>query len=205
MADWIALTGETQQRLQALVRRAPQSIAVLASELGLTDNAVRTHISALMADGLVEQAGVERDTGGKPARLYRLTHAGEELFPKAYGAVLVELMEEVARRNGPEVLREMLQSIGERVASGMPARGDEHARLAAAVEAFRQLGGDLEVKKVEGGWLLRNAGCPLSAVSSQRDEICTLAQAFIAKVTGRPVEECCERGERPGCAFKVPA
>lgn len=205
MPDWIALTGETQQKLLALVRRAPQSIGALAAELGLTDNAVRTHISALMADGLVAQEGVERDTGGKPARLYRLTRAGEELFPKAYGAVLVELMDEIARRNGAEALREMLQSVGERVASGMSARGDANARMAAAVEAFRQLGGDLEVRKVDGGWLLSNAGCPLSAVSSRRDEICTLAQAFIAKVTGRPVQECCERGERPGCAFKVPA
>lgn len=204
MTDWMALTGETQQRLLALVRRGPQSIGALAGELGLTDNAIRTHVATLMADGLVEQVGVERDTGGKPARLYRLTRDGEEFFPKAYGAVLVELMEEIARRDGPEVLKAMLESIGERVA-GHGATGSAEARLTAAVEAFRLLGGDLELKKVEGGWLLQNAGCPLSAVSSRRDEICTLAQAFIAKVTGRPVQECCERGERPGCAFKVPA
>ena len=41
--------------------------------MGLTDNAVRTHVAALERDGLVEPVGTQRDTGGKPARVYALT------------------------------------------------------------------------------------------------------------------------------------
>src|SRR5881628_604191 len=84
MTNWLArLTGETQARLLGLLRRSRQSIAGLARALRLTDNAVRMHIAALRRDGIVEDVGTQRDTGGKPARLYGLTREGEELFPKA--------------------------------------------------------------------------------------------------------------------------
>src|SRR6266566_3178629 len=82
------LTGEMQSKLLGLLRRARQTITGLAAALGLTDNAVRLHISALRRDGFVEDVGTMRDTGGKPARLYGLTREGEELFPKAYALVL---------------------------------------------------------------------------------------------------------------------
>src|SRR5438094_753829 len=88
MTNWLErLIGETQLRLLGLLRRSRQTITSLAEALGLTDNAVRMHIAALHRDGIVEQVGTQRDTGGKPARLYGLTRAGEELFPKAYALV----------------------------------------------------------------------------------------------------------------------
>ena len=71
MTNWLArLTGETQARVLGLLRRSRQSITGLARALRLTDNAVRMHIAALRRDGIVEDVGTQRDTGGKPARLY---------------------------------------------------------------------------------------------------------------------------------------
>ena len=94
------LTGETQSKLLGLLRRSRQTITGLAKALGLTDNAVRLHISALRCDGFVEDVGTMRDTGGKPARLYGLSREGEELFPKAYAQVLQALVEESLSRDG---------------------------------------------------------------------------------------------------------
>src|SRR5512145_2525965 len=112
------LLGETQIRMLGLLRRSRQSITALADALDLTDNAVRMHIATLHRDGIVEQVGTERDTGGKPARLYGLTREGEELFPKAYALVLGKLLEEIVRTHGRERAVKLLRAVGAQVAAG---------------------------------------------------------------------------------------
>ena len=196
-------TGETRAKLLHLVRRSRQTITALADALRLTDNAVRTHVTALERDGLVECVGTERDTGGKPARLYALTAEGEELFPKAYAVVLEGLIEEIARKDGPERAIELLQSVGRQAAAVAAVTGDPDARVATAAAALRDLGGDVDMQRTADGWHLQAYGCPLSAVTAKHPEVCTLAKALVEEITGLPVTECCERSDGPRCAFRI--
>jgi predicted ArsR family transcriptional regulator len=204
MTNWLErLTGETQAKLLALLRRSHQTITGLAKAVGLTDNAVRTHIAVLRRDGIVEDVGTQRETGGKPARLYGLTSDGEELFPKAYAVVLGGLVEEITRKDGRDRAVALLRAVGERVASEAAAPSDTKSRVVAAAAAFRKLGADIGVQRTEGGWRLQGYGCPLSGVTPKHPEVCALAQALIEQITGRPVTECCERSEHPHCAFTI--
>jgi predicted ArsR family transcriptional regulator len=201
--NWLeTLTGETRARLLHLLRRSRHTITTLAGSMRLTDNAVRTHIAVLERDGLVEHVGTERDTGGKPARLYALTREGEELFPKAYALVLGGLVEEIAGADGRARAVELLRAVGRRVASEV-ASPEPEARVAAAAAALASLGGDVEVERTAEGWHLRGYGCPLSAVTAGHPEVCALAQALVEEITGRPVTECCDRSDRPRCGFTV--
>ncbi|MBX6333083.1 MAG: helix-turn-helix domain-containing protein, partial [Gemmatimonadaceae bacterium] len=78
----------TRGRLFALLRRGARTVDELAQSLGMTDNAVRAHLTGLERDGLVRQAGVRRGAGaGKPALLYELHPDAEPLFSKAYAPV----------------------------------------------------------------------------------------------------------------------
>jgi predicted ArsR family transcriptional regulator len=204
MTNWLLkLTGETRAEMLRLLRRSRQTITSLAESLRLTDNAVRTHVAALERDGVVEHVGTRRDTGGKPARVYELTSTGEELFPKAYALVLEGLVEEIARVDGRERAVELLRGVGRQIVAGVPANGGTEARVEAAAAALRGLGGDVEVQRAEDGWQLRGYGCPLSAVTASRPEVCALAQALVEEITGARVTECCDRGARPRCAFRV--
>ena len=204
MTDWIErLTGDTKAKLLHLLRRSRQTITALADALRLTDNAVRTHIAALERDGIVEHVGTERDTGGKPARVYALTAEGEELFPKAYALVLAGLVEEITRMDGPEHATELLRAVGQRAASAATAPADLEARISSAAAALRRLGGDIDVQRTERGWRLQGYGCPLSAVTAKHPEVCALAKALVEEITGLPVTECCERSDRPQCAFRI--
>jgi predicted ArsR family transcriptional regulator len=204
MATWLQrLTGDTRAEMLRLLRRSRQTITSLAGTLRLTDNAVRTHVASLERDGIVEHVGTHRDTGGKPARVYELTRAGEELFPKAYALVLGGLVEEIARDEGRERAIELLRGVGRRVASGVQRTKGIETRVEAAAAALRGLGGDIEVQRVEGGWRLQGYGCPLSAVTANRAEVCALAQALVEEITGRTVSECCDRAGRPRCAFQI--
>ena len=197
------LIGETQIRILGLLRRSRQSITSLAAALGLTDNAVRMHIAALHRDGIVDQVGTERETGGKPARLYGLTPEGEELFPKAYALVLGKLVEEIVRTQGRARAVELLRAVGAQAAAAAPRGANRKRRMEAAAQAFRDLGADAEVEKAGKGWRLQAHGCPLSAVTAGHPELCELGKALVQEVVGEPVTECCQRGDRPRCAFEI--
>lgn len=204
MSNWIQrLIGETQVRILGLLRRSRQSITSLADALGLTDNAVRMHIAALHRDGIVDQVGTERDTGGKPARLYGLTPEGEELFPKAYALVLGKLVEEIVRTQGRARAVELLRAVGAQAAGAAPRGANPKRRMEAAAQAFRDLGADAEVEKAGKGWRLQAYGCPLSAVTAGHPELCELGKALVQEVVGEPVTECCQRGDHPRCAFEI--
>src|SRR5437762_10880370 len=148
MTNWLErLIGETQLRLLGLLRRSRQTITSLAQALGLTDNAVRLHIAALRRDGIVEDVGKQRDTGGKPARLYGLTREGEELFPKAYALVLGKLVEEIVRTQGRERAVDLLRAVGAQAAALASTATTPQQRLAAAAKVFRDLGSEAQVEK----------------------------------------------------------
>jgi DeoR family transcriptional regulator, suf operon transcriptional repressor len=197
------LLGETQARLLGLLRRSRQTVTGLADALGLTDNAVRMHIAALHRDGIVEQVGTLRDTGGKPARQYGLTRAGEELFPKAYALVLGKLVDEIVRTQGRDRAVQLLRAVGAQAASGASQGTNPKRRMEAAAQLFRDLGSDTEVEKTADGWRLQGYGCPLSAVTAGHPEMCELGKALVEEVVGEPVTECCQRGERPRCGFEI--
>ena len=204
MSNWLQrFMGETRVEMLRLLRRSRQTITSLADALRLTDNAVRTHVAVLEREGVVEHVGTQRDTGGKPARVYDLTSEGEELFPKAYALVLGGLVEEIARAEGEGRALELLRAVGRRIGETVPAADGTEARANAAAAALRSLGGDLEVVPADDGWKLKGYGCPLSAVTAGRPEVCALAQALVEEITGRPVTECCDREGRPRCGFQV--
>jgi predicted ArsR family transcriptional regulator len=202
MTDLDRLKGDSQAALLRLLRRTDQSIAALAGQLGLSDNAVRTHMAALERDGLVEPAGTQRDTGGKPARMYTLTRRGEELFPKAYAAVLGALAEEIARQEGSGRAIELLRAVGQRIGAGTPA-GDPESRVALAADSLKRLGGDVTVTRDAEGWRIQGFGCPLSQVTGSHPQVCELVRALVEEISGRPVVECCDRSGRPRCGFQV--
>jgi predicted ArsR family transcriptional regulator len=203
---WIErILGSTRARLLRLLRRSHRSINELAATLGITDNAVRTHIAAMQRDGMVRSAGVERATGGKPAQLYELTPEAEEMFPKAYAVVLGALLELLEERQGRAGMVGLLREVGMRAANTGAdlTSAPEEARVHGAAEVLRQLGGDVEVERTPSGWRIRGYGCPLSAVVADHDETCALAESLVAGVTGLPSRECCDRSDRPRCSFLI--
>ena len=197
----------TRGRVAALIRRGPRTVEELAQALGLTDNAIRSHLSTLERDGLVRQDGVRRGQGaGKPATLYELDPEAEPLFSRAYAPVMAALVEEIAEQL-PEDRREMLmQGLGRRLAAsiGRAPRGSLGARVDAAAELLNSLGGVAEVERGDGTLVIRGCGgCPLSAATAHGPELCRALGALLTEYVGAPVTECCDRGERPRCHFEV--
>jgi predicted ArsR family transcriptional regulator len=197
----------TRGRIVALLRRGTRTVEELAQALGLTDNAIRSHLSTLERDGLVGQVGVRRGPGaGKPATLYEIRPEAESLFSRAYAPVLGALVDELAEQLPTDLGEALMVGVGRRLAAGAgraPA-GDLAARVGAAAALLDSLGGATEVERREGALVIRGCGgCPLSAATAHRPELCRAVRALMAEFIGAPVEECCDRGERPRCRFEV--
>lgn len=199
---WLArLAGTTRFRTLELIQRADRTVQEVADEIGVTPNAVRGHLASLERDGLVERSGVRRDTGGKPAVVYGLSAEADELFPKGYAFVLERLLGVLEERLGPEGLVEVLSEVGARAAA--PAVGPARARVEAAAEVLRALGGAIEVHQVGDGWRIQGFACPLSALTREDDRMCGLVEALVEETTGGRVQEVCRRGPHPRCAFDI--
>jgi len=193
----------TQGKIVTLLRRVSRTVEELAQALDLTDNAVRAHLAALERDGLIQQHG-KRRSSSKPASLYDLTPAAEELFSKAYVPVLRRLLEELRERVPAEEVEEILRSTSHRLAAiWPPPAGEMHARMERAVDAFNELGGLAEAEQRDGTYVIRGYSCPLAAVVPGHPEICRLAASLLAELVGMPVQEQCNRDNKASCCFVV--
>ncbi len=186
-----------------LLRRSAHTAGELAGKVGVSGNAVRGHLSALERDGLVEQLGTRQEWTGKPANVYRLSTEAEALFPKAYAVVLAKLLEAVAERLGAMAAEELLRTVGRQLASGGKSIGDVRHRAKMAAEFLTELGGLAEVVEDEAGLKIQGYSCPLSDVTLSHPEACKLAESLVSALVGQPVRECCQRDERPRCAFRI--
>jgi predicted ArsR family transcriptional regulator len=77
------------------------------------------------------------------------------------------------------------------------------ARLETAVDVLNELGGLVELEERDGGFVIRGYSCPLAGVTPDHPEVCRMAETLIAELTGVPVHERCDRGERPRCCFEI--
>lgn len=199
----------TRGQIVTLLRKGSRTVEELAQALSLTDNAIRSHLSSLERDGLVQQSGVRRGPGaGKPATLYDIHPAAEPLFSRAYAPVLGALLDELAEQLPKERSEALMRGVGRRLAAevGRPPAGDLTARVGAAAALLNFLGGAAQAERQDGTFVIRSCGgCPLSAATARRPELCGAVAALLSEFIGAPVTERCDRGERPRCHFEVPA
>lgn len=198
----------TRGRVLALLRRGLHTVEELARTLGLTDNAVRAHLSSLERDGLVRQKGVRRAPGaGKPATLFEVPREAEPLFSRAYAPVLTALLEELSEQLPAERREALMRGVGRRLAAGAtrPTTESLETRVAAAVALLNSLGGDAKAEQGPDGLVISGWGCPLSSATSERPDACRAVETLLSSVVGAPVRERCARGDRPRCCFQVAA
>jgi len=205
-SQWIErLLSSTRGQIIGLLRRSSATAGELAAALGLTDNAVRSHLSAMERDGLVEQRRGPVRGVGKPAQLYALTAAADALLPKAYAPVLGVLLQTLGERMDRQELAELLREVGRRAGAGRGRNGaDVRMRIEAAYGVLGEMGGVAEIEEDNGTVTIRGFSCPLAALVPGHPEVCQLAEAMLSEIVGVPVRERCDKGEQPRCCFHIP-
>lgn len=203
--------GRVRGRIIALLRRGERTVEELARSLGVTDNAVRAHLTSLERDGVIHQPR-QRHTGGagKPAALYAIAPSAEPLLSTAYAPVLVALLAALERRMSDVELDALFRDVGKRLsgagekkrtAKSLESRVNDAARLLTA------LGGEIDVERTPDSFILRGHACPLSDAVRAQPRICHAVTQLVSETAGVTVKECCVRSSDAGgpvrCCFEV--
>jgi predicted ArsR family transcriptional regulator len=202
-------SGTRQSILEALKREGPLAIAQLAERLVMSGEAVRQQLVQLQREGWIEAIHERAATrhSGRPAARYRLTQAGDHVFPKQYDALTVAVLDAVATELGPESLDRILASLTEARAKVWEPRLAGKS-LHERVEAMRGIyeGEDpfMEAQEVPGGFRLVEHNCPFLNVALERPVLCSMTVSLLSRLLGFEVvrEEKFQSGDGR-CAFRV--
>ena len=195
----------TRGRILGLMRREIGTVEELSVQLGITDNAVRSHLTSLERDGLIERSGM-RPGLRKPHFAYALTSEAEQLFPKAYSTLFNQLLTVLKQRTDPQELDSILREVAHSLAFGnLPQTGDSlESRTQRALATFESMGGAPILRDENKKLVIQSVtSCPFDATVSEHPEVCGLAETFLSEITGLPVKENCQKGVSPKCSFEI--
>ncbi len=193
----------TRGRILAMLRETKRTVSEMARALRITETGVRLHLNALEEDGLIQQAGVVQGTR-KPFHAYELTKDGEDLFPKAYGPLLAELLEVLSEKLTEDELIAACEETGRRLAAKLAPdrdRGTLERRIALALEVLTSMGGAAALSGEAGDFTISSASCPIAEAVKSSHHACQIAQSLLREITGAKVKEKCEKGLKPRCRF----
>src|SRR5919112_6099141 len=125
----------TRGQIVTMLLAATCTVDELAGKLNLTDNAVRAHLATLERDGLVRQSGLRRGPR-KPHFTYVLTEEADKLFPKAYDALLNQLISVLKNRLTPPEIEAVLREVGRALAADASTGQNFESRVQTALKVL---------------------------------------------------------------------
>jgi predicted ArsR family transcriptional regulator len=186
----VGYKGARAAVLVALKRAQGLSAPVLAQQLGVSLNAVRHHLKELESEGHVEYVR-QRQALGAPVFVYRLSDAGEALFPRRYEETLLQVLDRVVEREGRDAAVAMAASRFEALAERLrpELEGLTMAeRLERVAAALRTEGYMADSALESGDAALTEHNCAIRAVAERFPEICDVEARFLESLIGAPVE-----------------
>jgi predicted ArsR family transcriptional regulator len=227
-----ALPGERRTRdavAQSILSSGPLTAATLAERLNLSPAAIRRHLDALVADGLLTE--VEPRTSmhprgrGRPARAYALTDTGRGSFAHAYddlASTAIRYLRETGGESAVQAFADhrannLAERISAQLADTNPNLGDptESAastyadnvteKVAIIAKALTDEGYAANVEHAGHGLQICQHHCPVAHVAAEFPELCEAETRALAKVLGTNVQRLATIAHGDGvCTTHVP-
>lgn len=177
--------------LVALRKEQPLTIKALAKHFGLTDNALRRHLTELVDGGLVVYRRQIHGQGA-PVFAYSLSDAGEALFPRAYVDPLLDALESLRERDGTEAVVQLFRRRWDALAEEARPRLAElplHERAQLLAELLSAEGYMSEaIAGLGEATTIRHHNCAVREIALRFPEVCSAEAEFIETVLDAPVE-----------------
>jgi DeoR family transcriptional regulator, suf operon transcriptional repressor len=200
------LLDTSRGRIVTQLRNGAQTADDLARTLGLTHSAVRMQMTVMERDGVVRRVG-KRPGTTRPSHVFELTPEIEQLLSKAYVPLLTHLVDVFSAALPADQLEALLRQTGRAIASqlaqGTKISGSVPSRAATASALLNTHLGALTRVESNGALVIRGAGCPLAALTGKHQGVCLALESLVSEIVGAPVQECCDRTERPRCCFTI--
>ncbi len=206
------ITGAKRRLLERLKRGGPSTAVELAGLLGLTDVAVRQHLLALEANGLVRQRRQEPAGRGRPSVEWSLAPLAQEMFPDRHADLTVDLIEAARETFGQKGLDRLIERRAEeQIGAYRNLVASSGASLAGKVKALaRQRTAEGYMAEVvaekRGSYLLVEHHCPICEAARSCTGLCEAELEVFQESLGEGVrvertQHLLSGGER--CVYRI--
>jgi predicted ArsR family transcriptional regulator len=192
--------GRTRDAVARLVQQSgPQTAAALAERLALSPAAIRRHLDALVAEGVLAEVAAKpsarRPRGrGRPARVYALTDAGRSRFGHAYDDLASTALRFLRSAGGEQALvtfaehraAALTESIRGRLAEQPAESTAEQAAVVA--EVLTEAGYVADTVPAAHGIQICQHHCPVAHVAAEFPELCEAETRALAAALGTNVQ-----------------
>ncbi|WP_394754810.1 helix-turn-helix transcriptional regulator [Crenothrix sp.] len=203
--------GSRQRQILELLLENKKGLCIddIAKALNISRNAVQQHISVLELEGYL-QAGELNKTAGRPVRLYVLTEAGINSFPKQYAWFSMLMLGELKNEIGSEAFQRYMSRLGDNLSQSHQYRftgKSADGRREELLKIMDELGFKTASKTDLGGndpTTIKAYNCIFHDLAQKHSEICQFDIALIKSLLEKDVElvECMAKGSG-ACCFKI--
>ena len=164
-----------EQILHMMKTGGPLSTKEITDELGITEMAVRRHLGTMERDGLIESKLV-RPTMGRPTAVYGLTEQGDNLFPKKYHTLTLDLLDVLAEETDHELVDRLFdgrkEKLEQQYKSSMTGKSfEDKVKTLAQIQNDNGYMTKLE-QQDENEYVLIEHNCPISQIANQYQHAC---------------------------------
>ncbi|MDQ2826193.1 MAG: MarR family transcriptional regulator [Actinomycetota bacterium] len=182
--------GSRDQLLLVLRKRPDSTVTHLAAELAMTGMGVRRHLTALVAEGLVERSSlVAGGSPGRPPMGWRLSNAGMETFPRRYDALALDLLDDLDPAEVAGALERRTDKQVAQYQAQLAGCTDLEERVTALARLRDQAGYLAECTIGDAGAIvLTENNCAVHRVAEHHPVVCAMELALLRRVLGPEVE-----------------
>jgi predicted ArsR family transcriptional regulator len=205
-SSMIAGRSTRMEVLELLRRKGQASAETIASDLGVTPNAVRQHLTNLEREGFVSSQP-ERGARGRPALMFSLTERADSVFPKRYGQLATMVLNELRDMGGEQALDDLFARVAARNARviGKDLDGLSFDEKLHRIVAWIGRAGTLaEQVETEEGVRVTIHNCPFRNTALKFPQVCTITPHLLSGLLGTAVSQAESIHRRdPYCSFVV--
>ena len=202
-----SLPDSRRQIMQFLKRQGDATAGEVAEHLQISREGARQQLQLLENEGWVSRHERAAAGAGRPAVAFRITAAGDHVFPKNYDQLSLTLVDAVAEQLGPEALQKLLAAITEQQVRHWEPRLAGLSlpeRIKALKDIYIEDDPHTSMRKDQRGYVLVERNCPFLNVAMRRPQLCAITVNTLTRLLGVRVvrEERFQAGDRR-CVFRV--
>lgn len=193
--------------LSMLKTQGPLSVHDMSRQLGITEMAVRRHVNTLDRDGLLETKLV-RQAMGRPTSLYSLAPQADELFPKKYLQLTLDLLGELVEDEGQQLVDRLFERRQEKMEQRYHARmkADSLEERVAELALIQNENGYMVEwsQSDQGEFIFSEHNCPITQVANRFQQACQCELKLFQNLLDADVErtECLAKGGTK-CVYRI--
>ena len=201
----------TRDQILGLLKVNKQlTVSEMANQLDITEMAVRRHLNTLERDNIISTTLV-RQAMGRPTNVYYLTKTGQEMFPRNYATLTVDLLRDLEDINGKEVVEQLFERRKERMKEKYGSRIMDHKTLDEKIAELARLQNEQGYmveweKDTDGSYIFKEYNCPISQIAKEYPVACECEQELFKELLNTEeieCEACMATEDVPHCYYKI--